>query len=123
MTFFDQLYFNVFNHYKITHKAKAKTIALYYISALQILLLLLSGIVLAVFLKQMNVITMSSSKTWTLFIIASLIILFKNWMQYSGKKRNILNAKFKKQEARSIWTLWTLLLGCLALSIVLINAL
>src|SRR5690606_28541948 len=123
MTFFDQLYFNVFNHYKTTHKAKAKTISLYYISILQITVLLLIGIVLAIFLKQMNVITMSSSKAWTLFIIASLIILFKNWMQYSGKKRNILNSKFKKKESYSIWVLWLLPLGCIALSILLMNVL
>jgi len=123
MTLFDQLYFNIFSHYKITHKAKASTISLYYISLLQITLLLLTGIVLAIFLKQMNVITMSSIKAWTLFVIASLIILFKNWMQYSGKKRNILNTKFKKKESYNIWVLWLLPLGCIALSILLMNAL
>jgi hypothetical protein len=123
MNIFDTLYFNVFTHYKTTHKAKAKTIALYYITLLQILLLLLFGLVLAIFLKQMSVSTMSSSKVWTLFIIASLIILFKNWMQYSGKKRYILNAQYKKQESRSIWVLWMLPIGCLLLSILFMNVL
>lgn len=123
MTLFDSLYFNVFNHYKASHKSKAKTISLYYISILQITLLLLCGIFLAVFLKQMNVITMSTSKAWTLFIIASLIILFKNWMQYSGKKQNILNAKFKKKESYNIWVLWLLPIGCITLSFLLMNVL
>ena len=123
MTFFDTLYFNIFNHYKTTRKAKASTISLYYISILQITLLLLCGLILAVFLKQMNVITMSSSKAWTLFTIASFIILFKNWMQYSGKKRNILNTKFKKKESHNIWVLWLLPAGCIALSILIMNAL
>ena len=123
MTLFDSLYFNVFNHYKSSHKSKAKTISLYYISILQITLLLLCGVLLAVFLKQMNVITMSSSKAWTLFIIASLIILFKNWMQYSGKKRNILNTKFKKKESHNSWVLWLLPVGCITLSILIINTL
>ena len=123
MTFFDQLYFNIFNHYKTTHKAKAKTISLYYITILQITLLLLIGVVLAIFLNQMNVATMSSSKALTLFIIASLIILFKNWVQYSGKKRNILNSKFKKKESYNIWVLWLLPIGCIALSVLLMNVL
>src|SRR5690606_41755963 len=100
-----------------------KQISLYYLSFFQITVFVLIGIVLAIFLNQMNVIKMSSSKSWTLFIIASLIILFKNWMQYSGKKRNILNAKFKKKESYNIWVLWLLPLGCIALSILFMNIL
>ncbi|WP_238155818.1 hypothetical protein [Meridianimaribacter sp. CL38] len=43
----------------------------------------------------MKVNTMSSSKAWTLFILVSVALYFRNWMNYSGKKRKILNTKTK----------------------------
>ncbi|MDG5490909.1 hypothetical protein [Psychroserpens sp. SPM9] len=126
MNTFDILFFNVFKHYKPTHKKKANTIALFYISALQCSLLLLSGILLSVFLNEMNTATMSSGKAWMLFIMASLFIYFKNWIQYSGKKRKVLNAKNNsklKPQHYNIWLLWALLLGCIVLSVILLSAL
>ncbi|MEH6536952.1 MAG: hypothetical protein V7719_11195 [Psychroserpens sp.] len=125
MNTFDVLFYNVFQHYKPTKKKKANTIALYYITALQCSLLLLSGIVIALFLNEMNTTTMSSSKAWTLFVMACLFIYFRNWIQYSGKKRRILNAKKNNKvqpEHYNIWLLWFLLLGSIILSIILLYA-
>ena len=125
MTIFDVLFYNVFHHYKPTKKKKANTIALYYITILQCSLVLLSGIVVAVFLNEMNKILMSSSKAWTLFVMACTFIYFRNWIQYSGKKRKILNAKKNSKvqpEHYNIWLLWLLLFGSIILSVILLYA-
>lgn len=125
MTTFDIFFFNVFHHYKPTRKKKANTIALFYISSLQCSLLLLSGVTLALFLDEMNTVTMSSGKAWTLFIMASIFLYFKNWIQYSGKKRKVLNAKRHGKQSPyhyNIWILWSLLVGSILLSIILLNA-
>ena len=125
MNTFDILFFNVFQHYKPTKKKNANTIALFYISTLQCSLLLLSGIIIAVFLNEMNTNTMSSNKAWTIFIMTSIFIYFKNWIQYSGKKRRVLNAnRHSKQQPQhyNIWVLWSLLAGSIVLSIILLNA-
>jgi hypothetical protein len=84
---------------------------------------LLLGVFFAVFLNQMHVETMSSSKGWTLFVMAIFVLYFKNWMNYSGKKRRILNAKstIKKTQNYNIWLLWLLPFGCIALSIILLQ--
>ena len=122
---FDTIFYSVFKHYKPTRKRKANTIALFYISTLQCSLLLLSGIVIAVFLDEMNTSTISSGKAWFIFVMACVFIYFKNWIQYSGKKRSVINAKrhSKNQpETYNIWTLWSLLIGSIVLSIILLNA-
>jgi len=125
MTTFDIFFFNIFSHYKERYKKQANTIAVFYISVLQIALIFLLGCFFAVFLNQMHVNTMSSSKAWTLFIITSLIIYFKNWIQYSGKKRKVLNAKTnnKKSQFYSVRLLWILPLACIGLSIIILKAL
>jgi len=124
MQTFDSFFFSVFQYYKPKFKQKANTIALFYISSLQCALLLLSGIVLAFFLKQMHTNTISSSKAWTLFFLVSIFIYFKNWIQYSGRKRKILNAKSNKSKHTlyNIWLLWLLLLGSISLSLILLRA-
>ncbi|WP_299333286.1 hypothetical protein [uncultured Psychroserpens sp.] len=123
MTVFDVLFYNVFTYYKPTKKKKANTIALFYISTLQCSLILLSGIMLSIFLKRMNTVTMSSGKAWALFFMTCIFIYFKNWIQYSGKKRKVLNAKNinkSKPQHYNIWVLWFLLICCIALSVILL---
>ena len=123
MEIFDTLFFNVFEHYKPTKKKKANTIALYYITSLQCSLLLLSGIFVSSFLNEMNSVMMSSGNAWALFFMACIFIIFKNWIQYSGKKRKVLNAKFnshKKSEPYNIWLLWGLIISCVLLSITIL---
>ncbi|WCO01529.1 hypothetical protein [Psychroserpens ponticola] len=125
MTIFDIFFFNVFSYYKARFKKQANTIAVLYISTLQIALVFLLGSFFAVFLSQMNVNTMSSSKAWTLFIIASIFIYFKNWIQYGGKKRKVLNAKTSKNKSKlyPIWLLWLLPIASIGLSIIILQAL
>ena len=107
MTLFDQLFFNSFNHYKNgTYKKKANTIAILYITVVQASFLLVLGVFFAEFFHQMHVATMTATKAWVLFVLASLILYFKNWIQYSGKKRKIMNANQKKKSSYGIFTLW-----------------
>lgn len=107
MTIFDQLFFNSFNYYKKgTYKKKANTIAIYYITLVQASLLLVLGVFFAEFFHQMHVATMSTTNAWVLFVIVLMFLYFKNWIQYSGKKRKILNANQTKKSNYSVFTLW-----------------
>ena len=125
MSLFDQLFFNVFNHYKVKYKRRANTLASLYVSILQISLIFLLGVFFAAFFRQMNVDTMSPDKAWVLFVITSILIYFKNWIQFSGRKRSVINAKLSKRKTRShnIWLLWILPICCIILSILLLNIL
>jgi len=124
MSIFDQFVLNIFNYYKTRFKKKANVIAVFYISVLQSSLILLLGVFFAAFFNQMHMATMSSSKAWTLFVIAIVFIYFKNWMQYNGRKRAILNAKRAKAKSHqyNIWGLWFLPIGCIILSILLLDS-
>ena len=124
MTIFDVLFYNVFQHYKPTQKKKANSIALYYINILQCTLLLIVGIVITTVLKDTNISTMSSGNAWTLFILVCLFLIFRNWIQYSGKKRKLLNVKFnskKKPELYNMWLLWALLVSAIILAIAMLT--
>jgi len=124
MNFFDQLYLTIFNRFKGRYKQKANTIALYYTSILQIALLFLGGVFFIKFLEQMKVVVMSSSNTWILFVLTSLILHFKNWVNYSGRKRRVLNAKLsnKKDLGYSMIILIALPFAITALSILFYKA-
>ncbi|PWH83697.1 hypothetical protein DIS18_03840 [Algibacter marinivivus] len=124
MTIFDTFFLNFFQHYKTRKNKKAIKIATFYVSFLQCSLLLLLGVFFAGFFIQMHVDTMSSSKAWTLFVLVVVFIFFKNWMQYSGKKRNLLSAKMLKKKKRSynIWILWLIPFGILCLTYILFQA-
>lgn len=107
MTLFDQLFFNSFNHYKRgTYKKKANSIAIVYITIVQASFLMVLGVFFAEFFHQMHVSTMSATKAWILYALACLLLYFINWIQYSGKKRKIMNANQKKKSNYGIWTLW-----------------
>lgn len=124
MTVFDQFYYSIFSFYKKRYKQKANTVALLYVSLLQISLLFLLGVFFAKFFSQMQMNTMSSTKAWVLFIIVSIIIHFKNWMQYTGKRRMMINAKMvkKNKPQTNIWLLWVLPLATLGLAYVMFQA-
>lgn len=107
MTLFDQLFFNSFNYYKNgSFKKKANAIAILYITIVQVSFLLVLGVFFAEFFNKMHVATMSSTKAWVLFVLASLLLYFINWIQYSGKKRKIMNANQKRTSNYGIFTLW-----------------
>jgi len=124
MTLFDKLFFSIFKHYKDAQNKKANNIATIYISVLQSTLLLLFGVFFAGFFNQMNVNTLSQDKAITLFVLACVFISFKNWMQYAGRKRKVLNAKMLKSKSLgyNIWLLWLLPIVCLGLSLIIYQA-
>ena len=109
MNTFDILFYNIFTFFKPKYKQKSNGIAITYVSVLQCTLLFLLGVFFARFFDQMNMSTMSTEKVWTLFILASGFVFFKNWIQYTGKKRMMIHTKLNK---RSNWkyNIWLLLL-------------
>ena len=125
MTIFDQLFFFIFSKYKKQYKQKANTIALFYISILQIALAFLLGCFFAAFLNKLHVDTMSSGKAWTLFIMLAFAIHFKNWIGYNGKTRKVMNAKFNKKKAPQYNLLLLLALPfiCIGMGLLLLQAL
>ena len=115
---FDNFYIAVFNHYKKTLGKRSLKIALFYINVLELSVYLAIGSFFLAFSNQMKIMTMSSPKFWFLFSLLSLCIIFKNWMRYNGKKRNILNAKIKAK-VTSIYKLWLFPIGCLLIAMAL----
>ena len=124
MSTFDALFFHFFQYYKSKKSKKANSIATFYLTLLQSSLLLLLGVFFAGFFKQMHVQTMTSVKAWTLFGLVVIFLYFKNWIQYSGKKRKVLNAKVLKNRKLhyNIWLLWLLPVVILGLTYVLYQA-
>lgn len=124
MDTFDTLFYSIFTFFKPKYKQKSNSIAITYVSTLQCALLLLLGVFFAKFFNQMNMTTMSKEKAWTLFVLVSGFVFFKNWMQYTGKRRMMINAKMNKK-ATSKYNIWLLLLlpiGVLVLAFVLFQA-
>jgi hypothetical protein len=117
----DTYYITIFNHYKKAFGKKSITIALLYISALEASITLALGAFFMAFAKQMKTSVMSSTKFWILFTLISLFIISKNWMRYNGKKRNILNAKLKRNNT-SIYLIWILPVGCFAIALIMLQA-
>jgi len=124
MSIFDSLFFNVFKYYKDTKSKKANQLATVYISILQCAILLLLGVFFAGFFNQMHMDTISQDKGWTLYILASIFLFFKNWIQYTGRKRSVLNAKMMKRRSRSysIFMLWLLPVACIVLAVIIWQA-
>lgn len=114
----DQFYISVLNFYKGHLGRKSLPIALIYINLLELsIILLLSSFFLA-FAKQIKLTTLSTTKFWTIFVLISVFIVFKNWMRFNGKRRNVLKAKIKAKST-SIYLLWSLPFACLALTYIL----
>ena len=124
MSIFDSLFFNVFKHYKDAKNKNANQLATIYISVLQCAILLVLGVFFAGFFRQMNMDTMSQDKALFLFVLISGFIFFKNWIQYAGKKRKVLNAKMLKKKSAnySIFMLWLLPVVCVVLVAILWQA-
>ena len=125
MTVFDQFFYFIFTKYKARYKRKANTIALCYTSILQITLLFLLGCFFAAFFSQLHFETMSSDKAWTLFVLASIGIHFKNWIKYNGKTRKIMNAKLNRKKAPkyNLILLIALPFICIGMGIIFLQAL
>ena len=125
MNFFDRLYFSVFDYYKQKRLRLANRISVFYVSLVQAVLLLYAGIFLAEFFKNMNVVTISAKKAWTLYGIAVVFFYFKNWMQYSGKRRLVKGAKYKTSKSLeyNFYIFWMIPLLLVGVAVVLIRLL
>ena len=115
MNTFDILFFHFFHFYKNKKNKNANNIATLYVTFLQASLILLLGIFFTVFFKQMHMQTMSASKTWTLFVLITIFLYFKNWIQYGGVKRKVLNAKLLKNKKLTYSMTWLWLLPVIVL--------
>lgn len=124
MTTFDQFFFSVFTTFKPRFKKKANSIALFYISFLQIAVLFVLGVFFATFLSQMNTSLMTSDNAWLLFVVSAIFIHFKNWLKYNGKTRKVLNAKFNRSKASThhIGLLLVLPFACIILGLILLRS-
>ncbi|MDO7171032.1 hypothetical protein [Mariniflexile sp. AS56] len=124
MSTFDSLFYSIFTFFKPKYKQKSNSIAIAYISILQCALLLFLGIFFAKFFNQMNMSTMSKEKAWTLFVLVSLFVFFKNWMQYTGKRRMMIKARMTKKASpqHNIWLLLLLPVGVIVLALILFQA-
>jgi len=73
----------------------------------------------------MNIVTFSATDAKVLFILIAIGLFFKNWIQYSGRKLTIRNAKknSSKSVERSIYVLWFVPIGLITLSIILLKVL
>lgn len=120
---FDNLYFNIFNFYKPKLKQKANTVAVVYVSVLQFFLLVLLAIFFIAFGKQMSLSVLSTDKIVFVLIFGAVILYFRNWMHYSGRKRNTLKAKSKKSSDHNIYVLWLIPVVLIFLSVLFWNKL
>ncbi len=117
----DNYYISIFNYYKGFLGKRSLKLALFYINFLELSLILALGAFFIAFARQMKITTMSTVKFWVLFGLVSIFVIFKNWMRYNGKKRNVLNAKTKSKPT-SIYLLWFLPFGCLIIALILLQA-
>jgi len=120
---FDQLFFNVFNYYKNRKHKQANAIAIFYITLLHSAVLLFLGVFFAEFLKQMKGTSLNATNIWIIYGVLVIAIYFKNWIQYSGLKRNVKKAKLAQASSahRSIVVLWLFPILCFALSFIFLN--
>ncbi len=116
----DRYYISVFNYYKKRLGKRSLKIALFYIDFLELSIYLSLGAFFFAFVKQMNFINLSFGKFWTIYGLISVFVISKNWLRYSGKKRNVLNAKLKAKKT-PIFLLWILPFGCLILAFILLQ--
>ena len=93
MDFFDKSYLTVQKQYKPKYKQRANSFALWFVSALQIGLLLLFGYFLFLFIKETRTIYLSADKAWLFFILTCLFIIIRNWLRYGGRQLKIRRAK------------------------------
>ncbi|WP_299126561.1 hypothetical protein [uncultured Winogradskyella sp.] len=116
----DTYYITIFNHYKKRFKKQSIRIALIYIISLEFSIIIALGAFFLAFANQMKMATMSVTKFWVLLSLIGLFIIFKNWMRYNGKKRNILNAKLKVK-GTSVYLLWLLPVSFFAMALIFLQ--
>jgi len=116
----DNYYISILNTYKNNLGKNALTLALYYVSVLESIIGLAIMAFFRAFASQLKIGTISNSKFWIVFAGITVVILFKNWMRYNGKKRHVLKAKLSAKKI-PIYVLLILPVGILAIAIVLLQ--
>ncbi|WP_411766306.1 hypothetical protein [Winogradskyella sp. A3E31] len=119
--FIDTFYISFFNRFKKGFKKKAVLLAQVYITFLELSLVLLLVSFFAAFANQMKIDLMSQTKAIVLLIILAIGIWFKNWLKFTGKKRNVLNAS-KKRKDEPLWKLILVPIVCLILTFVFVKS-
>ena len=117
----DTFYISFFNLLKPKLKRKAIPFSLIYISIVEFIFYGLLVIFFMAFANQMHLINIAPVKLLGFGLVMAFVVYFKNWMRYSGKRRNVLNAKSSKRHIPT-WKLITFPLICLFLSVILYQA-
>ena len=122
---FHNLFYAAFHHFKTIYGKNANKMAITYIALVECCVLLVAGMFFAVFLSKMHVDLPSGTDLWLIFFAACFFIFIKDWVQYSGKKRRVLNTKSKhsRQNTYSLFALLLLPVGSLILAAILYQAL
>ena len=118
---FDSFYITFLNVTKPKFGRKAMSLALQYICITEIAFYALLACFFAAFSSQHNLGKVSLEKAITLSVLCILFIYLKNWMRYNGKRRNILNAKSKKQKLQ-VWKLVVVPVAFIVLAFVFFQA-
>jgi magnesium-transporting ATPase (P-type) len=86
-------------HYCFRNKSKTfrNNFAFYYMLLFQLLLLLLLGLFFNAFSRQLNINTLSNNQYVFITISCLIIILFRSWMVYTGKRRLLILSKTKQK--------------------------
>ena len=99
MYLFNQLYVSVYQKVKkLKPRLAAKAAFLFFPSSNRVASF--SGRFFMKFSKQMKMNFLTTPNSWLLFVGITMVVLFKNWVGYSGKKRSILFSKASKPGAK-----------------------
>lgn len=86
-------------HYCFKNKSKTfrNNFAFYYMLLFQLLLLLLLGLFFNAFSKQLNINTLSNNQSVFIATSCVIIVLYRSWMVYTGKRRLLILSKTKQK--------------------------
>jgi magnesium-transporting ATPase (P-type) len=86
-------------HYCFRNKSKTfrNNFAFYYMLLFQLLLLLLLGLFFNAFSRQLNINTLSNNQYVFITISCLIIVLYRSWMVYTGKRRLLILSKTKQK--------------------------
>ena len=86
-------------HYCFRNKSKTfrNNFAFYYMLLFQILFLLLLGLFFNAFGRQLNINTLSNNQYIFIATSSFVIVLYRSWMVYTGKRRLLILSKTKQK--------------------------
>lgn len=86
-------------HYCFKNKSKTfrNNFAFYYMLLFQLLLLLLLGLFFNAFSKQLNINALSNNQSVFIATSCVIIVLYRSWMVYTGKRRLLILSKTKQK--------------------------